>query len=332
MQEQAWQELKRQHSDGFSFRIAADFVRKNYMLDLGRAPFPIADATLVAKAGACGACPKRTGAQPDLFPDVKNGNVCTDPACFNAKRDAANKAQIAAAEQKGREVIVGALMPWQNSVAHGSGFAMPSDRCYDDAKSRSWSQLAKLAGVEPTLIHNPHTRELEPIVPVEKVKRALTAKGIKLSRPQAQASKAMRDHRARVEADRAKRERESEARRRAWTELRGKIRKLETGDLVAIASALWCNSYAPQLDKAWPTLKTRIEPDAAIAKLRAPELARLLVDLTIDAELDGYRKPRRLATLCKRHGVNIDRHRRAIEAERRAKQKAAAPAKKGKRK
>jgi hypothetical protein len=40
---------------------------------------------LLAKAGTCGACPKRTGNQVDLFGDVK---VCTYPVCFVAKGQA----------------------------------------------------------------------------------------------------------------------------------------------------------------------------------------------------------------------------------------------------
>jgi hypothetical protein len=58
------------------------------MLQLKSAPFDIKDAELVAKAGACGPCPKRTGNQADLFGDVKSADVCTDPKCFDDKRQA----------------------------------------------------------------------------------------------------------------------------------------------------------------------------------------------------------------------------------------------------
>jgi ParB/RepB/Spo0J family partition protein len=68
LQDAAWQKLKAEFRNGFSFRIGAEFVRKNFMLDLMRAPFNINDESLVVAAGACGKCPKRTGNQTDLFP------------------------------------------------------------------------------------------------------------------------------------------------------------------------------------------------------------------------------------------------------------------------
>jgi hypothetical protein len=108
LQLEAWRKLKGEYPDGFSFRVAADFVRKNYMLDLGRAPFPMQDATLVPKAGTCGGCPKRTGNRSRIsIPDVKNGNVCTDPACFAAKRAAHEARQVDKLEAAGTFVIAG---------------------------------------------------------------------------------------------------------------------------------------------------------------------------------------------------------------------------------
>jgi len=66
---------------------AAAFVhiKHHYMLELARAPFKITDATLLPAAGSCRECPKRTGANPDLFNDVKSADTCTDPTCFDAK-------------------------------------------------------------------------------------------------------------------------------------------------------------------------------------------------------------------------------------------------------
>jgi len=58
------------------------------MLRLKQAPFDQNDAQLLPKAGSCAACPKRTGNQRDLFGDVKDADVCTDPKCFDEKRQA----------------------------------------------------------------------------------------------------------------------------------------------------------------------------------------------------------------------------------------------------
>lgn len=47
----------------------------------------------MAVAGACSKCPKKTGNQPELFPDIKSADVCTDPDCYREKR-AAHAAQL----------------------------------------------------------------------------------------------------------------------------------------------------------------------------------------------------------------------------------------------
>lgn len=45
-------------------------------------PFDIDDATLIAEAGACTNCPKRTSNNRMLFSDVTQGDLCSDPGCF----------------------------------------------------------------------------------------------------------------------------------------------------------------------------------------------------------------------------------------------------------
>jgi ParB family transcriptional regulator, chromosome partitioning protein len=68
-----------------SFRGLKEWIQRNVHLNLRSAPFKMDDATLLPKAGACLTCQKRTGAQPALFPDVKQKDTCTDRPCFQAK-------------------------------------------------------------------------------------------------------------------------------------------------------------------------------------------------------------------------------------------------------
>jgi len=44
-------------------------------LDLTNAPFDPQDETLLPRAGACGRCPKRTGSNPLLFPEVRQKSI-----------------------------------------------------------------------------------------------------------------------------------------------------------------------------------------------------------------------------------------------------------------
>lgn len=54
--------------------------------DLNKAPFNTEDEKLVGgNVGKCSACPKRSGNNPSLFPDVKAKNVCFDVGCYNQK-------------------------------------------------------------------------------------------------------------------------------------------------------------------------------------------------------------------------------------------------------
>lgn len=54
---------------------------------LSAAPFDRESLTLLPKAGACGACPKRTGATSSLFKldEAAEDDRCQDPKCFDAK-------------------------------------------------------------------------------------------------------------------------------------------------------------------------------------------------------------------------------------------------------
>lgn len=91
--------------------MKADEVRKlleeQYLLRLDQAPFDTTDAKLVPKAGACTACPKTTGNQRQLFPDVKSPDLCTDPVCHRSKLDALWKIRVKEAEKGGPPVIDG---------------------------------------------------------------------------------------------------------------------------------------------------------------------------------------------------------------------------------
>jgi ParB family transcriptional regulator, chromosome partitioning protein len=68
-------------------RELAAWIESNILLQLASAPFDKQDETLVPEAGSCVNCPKRTGLNKLLFPDVRKDS-CTSPDCFRAKIDA----------------------------------------------------------------------------------------------------------------------------------------------------------------------------------------------------------------------------------------------------
>ncbi len=72
------------------------WIEHNILLILKDAPFDKKDAHLVAIAGSCVDCPKRTGHNKLLFSDLGKQDACTDGNCYQAKVDACVAKAIAA--------------------------------------------------------------------------------------------------------------------------------------------------------------------------------------------------------------------------------------------
>jgi ParB family chromosome partitioning protein len=79
---------EKQEKVTISVRELQSFIRREIQMDLSQAPFDIADPDLLRQAGACIACPKRTGAEPQLWPEVGKRDLCGDRACYHKKLNA----------------------------------------------------------------------------------------------------------------------------------------------------------------------------------------------------------------------------------------------------
>jgi len=145
-----------------SVRDASALIQRQYMLRLTEARFKITDATLVPIAGSCRQCPKRTGADPDLFADVPGADVCTDVACFRAKEQAHIDAMLQAAVDSGAVVIAGREA--QQITLHTAdgrldGYLRLDDKRDSPSKGQTLRQiigpLMEAEGMQPTLIAMP---------------------------------------------------------------------------------------------------------------------------------------------------------------------------------
>ncbi len=97
----AAREIGQRHGDGAEPIAAreAEWIIRQKRLRLVDGGFPLGDAQLVAAAGACTVCPKRSGAQAALFADgLADGDLCGDEACFTSKR----KARVVQVEAKAK--------------------------------------------------------------------------------------------------------------------------------------------------------------------------------------------------------------------------------------
>jgi ParB/RepB/Spo0J family partition protein len=128
-----------------SARAAKDFLRENYTTELRGAPFNTKDALLVPEAGACTACPKRSGANPDLFgDDFKRADICTDVVCFKGKKQAAWEEHEAKAKAEGKKVLSlteGAKIFRHGTPSHDSAWVDLNAVCPEDPKKRTWIEV-----------------------------------------------------------------------------------------------------------------------------------------------------------------------------------------------
>lgn len=128
-----------------SARAAKDYLAENYTTELRGAPFPTKDAFLVPEAGACTNCPKRTGANPDLFGDLfSRADVCTDIICFKEKREAAWELQQQRAKNSGKSVVglnEGHRIFKNGNPSHDSKWVDLDAVCPEDTKKRTWREV-----------------------------------------------------------------------------------------------------------------------------------------------------------------------------------------------
>jgi ParB/RepB/Spo0J family partition protein len=93
---------------------------KNYiagtMLSFDRVNFDLEDAELLAAAGSCQACPKRTINQNLLFGDITDNDMCTDSFCFNAKIQKHTENQIEIAKKAFGDVQLAETDRWSSQI------------------------------------------------------------------------------------------------------------------------------------------------------------------------------------------------------------------------
>lgn len=216
-------------------RDAAHLIESRYMMRLAQARFDTHDAGLLPQAGACATCPKRTGAHPELFADIKDKETCTDTACFRSKL-AAHSARIEqAARAAGRTVIKGEdarkVAPHGTDGSLGGGFIALDSRCWQDEKNRSFRKLLGKALKDPILVEDARSGEYFEVVKqsdyTDVLKEALP-KRVETGRNDGQKQK---EREARIE---------TLARERILMAVHKACPKTLGGeDLVAVASAIW---------------------------------------------------------------------------------------------
>lgn len=170
--------------ESMSFRQAAEYLQKDFMLNLAKARFDIKSAYQCA--GPCGQCPKRSGANPDLFEDVTAGDMCQDRACFDAKTEEAHQAVLAGARAIGCKVLAGAearqLMPSASMLPTGyQWFDKPCPKL--TASKRTLRELFGTKLRDLVVVDHPQTETIIELMPDAAVKKMLKAKDLLRDEP-----------------------------------------------------------------------------------------------------------------------------------------------------
>lgn len=174
---------RRNHRGDFAtgVREFESWLQMNVMLRLDSARFNITAVDLCPGVGSCKECPKRTGANPDLFADVNSPDLCTDPTCYHAKEAAHTTALRAQAEAKGMRIIDGkeakAITSAYSSQIKGYT-KLDTRHCLPGHDPATMRELLGDHGPQPVLIEHPHTKELIEAVPTEEAEAVLVQRGV----------------------------------------------------------------------------------------------------------------------------------------------------------
>jgi len=188
--------LKDKKAEATTVRALRAWIEREIHLDLTNAPFDPQDEKLLPKAGACARCPKRTGSNPLLFPEVRQKSICTDRECYRAKVEALVQIHVKPLEEKGEKPLRVSQAPaWQ---ANGHAKDVLFEGQYRKAKAKGECPNTKaavlidgkgagsifyLCQTEKCDVHNHVTRyQPTPHEQAQRKKEALAERVEKLSR------------------------------------------------------------------------------------------------------------------------------------------------------
>jgi ParB/RepB/Spo0J family partition protein len=170
------------HQDEPLSRSRARWIANRYRCELAGAAWSIDDAELVPKAGACSKCPKRTGAQPELF-EGEGKDRCTDPTCFAEKKLAHGRKRLAEAKSAGHELLskeeCKKLWHYAHSRVsdHGSVFIDLDETTGPYGEGKKWRNAIGKKRMPASIVIavNPHTDAIHELLRRADVKKLLAS-------------------------------------------------------------------------------------------------------------------------------------------------------------
>ncbi len=306
-----------------NYRQTRELIRRDYVAELGRAPFSRKALDLVPGVPACDECPKRAGnlkridAQAAQDYEGVRDDVCTDPDCYRSKCTAHAEQLKAAATAAGQQVLEGkeAEQLWDYSgrrLRDEAPYVDLAEQHYGDTakRPRSYKQLLKGRLEESAVVLAlDETGQPHRLYPRAAAAEVLQQEhGLRLGggapgrNGQAKSEEEKRAEKARKEKARLERETDRELLRRAAAEaelLFGQssgagLRRIEV--LRCLAALAWQECWGDRKEavarrRQWEG-KGALERDkaaaAAIAGMDGAALAGLLAELAVARTALGY--------------------------------------------
>lgn len=325
-------------SSPMSYRQVREYLQAEWR-PLKKAVFQLDDAKLVAKAGSCVVCPKRTGNDPALD-EGADPDVCRDGECYRAKEEAHFVRKKNAATAAGAK-LTARHHDYETKEKIRNGELVDLDRKDPSIdKKRTLREVLgdNLAGAVVT-----DSMHSEPIVAMAPTKLAAALKAAGIDKESRLASTAKEKSSTTPAQRAAARKVDVEQQRRRLTESRvmaalheaTKLRAPDVEDMLDITTKIcpdgpdedfesrWGFKYSWNRDDFRQTLRK--------AKLTPVDLARLWIELLVCESLE-YGSDEDLDRVARRWGVKVDQVRKAVEAELPMPEDAAPAKKKGARK
>jgi len=112
-----------------SVRDLDGWIHNEILMDLAGASFKKDDPDLVEASGPCTLCPKHTGFQPALFPEIGKKDYCLDPDCFAGKLDAMVEKQRRELKEKKEPIMEAAGRGYYQQTPKGALEPYGWDEC-----------------------------------------------------------------------------------------------------------------------------------------------------------------------------------------------------------
>lgn len=215
---------------------------------LNRAQWSLDDAELLPSAGACSSCPKSSLGDPELAAQG-SADVCTDPACWDAKVSALYELRVRKAEERGGRAIT-------DEEKEDGGVDGRDVLAWKSPTGESFEEVAEKAGVEYAPVVVEQGSRVYELVDEEVYHRVIESTDEYKAQETAR-EKARATSQKRMEAEDKKREAQAGKLRQIWDAV------LERGEVPAWALSEFCEQMRHLLP--YDRQDTKLETYGALA-------------------------------------------------------------------